>query len=144
MKGRFMNFKDSLDIAQFKLRNHLVKLVWAIMMFLLASYLSFLFSSHVTYQQWAFLDEKYFPLSLSAIRIVFWIILFLVTLPIVNLIVGIFKRGVEYEFKVQDWPREWIHHGGVKATTQPAGLEIKHSATGCLLQKYYWRDFPTL
>lgn len=136
-----MNFKDSLYISQFKLNHYFIELVWAVLTFAITSYLMFLFTSQIKYPQWIFFDEKYLPLPLSAIKLVFWILLFLTSYPIVNYIVHIFKRGVSYRFRVYDWPSEWIHHGGIEVTTQQEGLEIKHSASGCLLKKYYWKDF---
>jgi len=76
-----------------------------------------------------------------AIKPIFWITLFIVTLPVANYIASLFKRGVDYEFNTHDWPHDWIHHGGVKVVNQPMGLKIKHSSSGCLFDKYHWKDF---
>lgn len=136
-----MNYRDSLDITQLKLNNFVAELLWATTTFLLASYLTFVFVAQVNYQQLAFLDEKYFPLSFFLVKTIFWTILFLSTYPFINFIISFLKRGVDYEFNLGDWPRKWIHHGGITISTQPIGLEIKHSASGCLYQENLWKDF---
>ncbi len=136
-----MDFKNSIDVVQFNLRSYRIELLWAITTFVIFTYLMFQFRSGNWYLQWSFLRIQYFPLPVSTIKSVLWILFYLITLPIIILITNSMRRGTDYEFKIEDWPDMWIFQGGSKINTPTGGLEVKHSASGCLFRKYYWKDF---
>lgn len=131
-----MTLSESLDVARFRLQNYIPELIWAILTFIFSIYLF----SRADLQQ-ILVIEEYLPLSLALIKLVLWMLLFLLTFPLFESFISFFRRGVNYKFSTQDWPDRWIHHGGIKPTTRPDGLFIKQSASGCLLKDKLWKDF---
>lgn len=135
------NYKDSLDIAQLKLGNYSKEFFWAFVSFIISSFIIYIFVSWSNNQHFVFFDEKYFPLSFQAIKLIFWISIYLFTFSLVKYAFNFFQRGVDYELSLKDWPKNWIYHGGIKIVEKPIGLEIKQSPSGVLLTKYKWKDF---
>lgn len=55
----------------------------------------------------------------------------------------VFKRKKFYSFKKPkpNWPKDWIFQGAAYAELKPASLSITSSNSGCLLDRYVWKNF---
>lgn len=51
------------------------------------------------------------------------------------------KRGSFYHLTEQSWYKDWIYNGKVKFLQNPERLRINSSRAGCLLNRYFWKNF---
>lgn len=132
-----MNFNDSLSIAKFNPKDFIPDIIWAIPTFFLTNYLIYELSNQFLNPPDFFRDE-FLPMPISALRVVVWVFLYFLTKPIFEWVLTFYKKGVEYRFNLNDWPSQWLFHGGVKIESNPPALVVQQSPSGCLLKNYLW------
>jgi len=134
-----MNLKEGLDITRFNLKDYISEILVAILAFIFSSFISNIFNNLFIskHPDFFLFKEGYLSLGSTAIKILLWIFLFI----IFNEFIRFFKRGVNYNFSIKDWPNKWIFHGLNNIQTNPSSLIVRHSDSGCLLKNYLWKNF---
>lgn len=129
-----MNIDQILRIVRFNPWDY----VWDFFRALLSLIITYLiFYSLKAFPLDSILSYGYIPLNKPVIEIITWVVVFFCLRTVSNFL----KRGLDYHFVFNDWPKKWMFHGLNGIQANPAGLIIQHSRSGCLLKNYLWRNF---
>lgn len=142
-----MGTRDFFDLFKLNILKNSWLYFFLILWFVLFSYIQLL-SKFLPLSVIGFLAEvqKILPIEeswlipLSILKILFWVLAFLLFKELYDRLKDYIKRGDSYNFTVRSWKRDWIYNGKPKLLNNPARLRINSSRAGCLLKKLLWKD----